>query len=187
MLDFNVGSLLPEDFIGVTPEGFSGFFSEDIIFILKIDEITMDEIEIFKFADISVDLLELKMFQDEIGKVYAFSVLVDGFIDNSEVMIDFRVPNLTSIMPKTFINGAGITAALVLADGEDMVKAIRTFELGTELSNLISQKAYEQNAFIATKMDKNKDYIIEIFQKLFAHEPEDNLSLYSIGRVEIEK
>ncbi|MGL4739924.1 MAG: hypothetical protein ACRC41_03860 [Sarcina sp.] len=185
MLDFKVGSLLPEEFIGLTPEGFSGAFSEDIIFILKMDEITEQEIEIFKIGSISADLLELDMFKEEIGNVYAFSILVDGFIDNSEVMIDFRVPSIEAIMPKTFINGAGINAALILVDGNDNIKAMREFKLSSEFSNLVSEKAYEQNAFVSTKQDEDRDYIIEIFEKLFANEPEDNLSLYSIARIDV--
>ncbi|MGL5767175.1 MAG: hypothetical protein ACRCX8_16195 [Sarcina sp.] len=186
MLDFKEGSSLPEEFIGITPEGFSGTFSQDIVFILKIDEITEEEIEIFKVGSISADLLELDMFKQEIGNVYAFSILIDGFIDNSEVMLDFRVPSIESIMPKTFIHGAGIDAAIILVDGNDIIKGIREFKFDTEFSNLVSEKAYKQNAFISKETHEDRDYIIEIFQKLFEREPEENVSLYSIGRAEFE-
>ncbi|MGL4654420.1 MAG: hypothetical protein ACRCWM_00835 [Sarcina sp.] len=185
MKDIVVGKSLPEDFIGTTPEGLSGSFSGSLMFILKMEDLTSDDIEIFNRASMSLDLLELNDYKDKIGSLYAFSILVENFIDNSEVLVDFRVEDIENILAKKFEEGKGIDVAFILADEEDMVLAIREFKLDAKLSEVVSQKAYEQNTFVCEANDSNTDYVILAFQKLFENEPEENVHKFSIGRSEI--
>ena len=182
MKDIIVGKTLPEDFIGTTPEGLSGSFSGNLMFILKMEDSTSDDIEIFNRARMSLDLLELSDYKDKIGNLYAFSILVENFIDNSEVLVDFRVEDIEKTLAKEFEEGRGIETTFVLADEEDKVLAIREFRLDTKLSKIVSEKAYEQNNFVSKNEDENTDYIILAFQKLFENEPEENVSRFSIGR-----
>ncbi len=183
MIDFKVGSKLPDDFLGAVPEGMSGVFSDRIILILKMEDLEKEDIESFNKNRIEIDLLEINTYEYKIGKLYALSVLVDGFIDNSEVMIDFRVEDIEEIMPTSFKNQNGIKTIFALVDEEDNILGLREFKIGTELSNIISDKAYKQNQFIFSKQDEDKsDYVLLAFQKLFENEPEENLRLFSIGK-----
>lgn len=181
MKDIIVGKSLPEDFIGTTPEGISGSFSGNLTFVLKMEDLTSEDIEIFNRARMSLDLLEIDEFKDKIGNIYAFSILVENFIDNSEVLIDFRVEDIEKILSKKFEEGKGIDVSFVLASEEDEVLAVREFKLDASLSEIVSQKAYEQNK-IFFKEDNNIDYVILAFQKLFENEPEENVDKFSIGR-----
>lgn len=182
MTDMKVGSKLPEDLIDTVPEGISGSFTDRLLFILKMEDLTQADIEVFKSGNIGLDLLELKMFNDKVGNIYAFSILVDGFIDNSEVLVDFRCEDLESRMPKFFSMTEGLNCDIVLCDEEDNILAIRAFKLSSGLSRVVSEKAFEQNDFKATNEDKDTDYILMAFENLFENEPEKNLELYSIGR-----
>ena len=182
MKDIIVGKTLPEDFIGTTPEGLSGSFSGSLMFILKMEDLTSEDVETFNRARMSLDLLELSDYKDKIGNLYAFSILVENFIDNSEVLVDFRVENIETTLDKKFEEGKGIETTFVLANEEDEVLAIREFRLDTKLSEIVSEKAYEQNNFILKNEEEGTDYIILAFQKLFENEPEENVSRFSIGR-----
>lgn len=182
MKDIIVGKSLPEDFIGTTPEGLSGSFSGNIMFILKMEDLTKEDIEIFNRARMSLDLLELSEFKEKIGNLYAFSILVENFIDNSEVLIDFRVSDIEKTLKKTFEPSKGIDVTFILASEEDEVLAIRTFKLDAKLSEIVAEKAYEQNSFVVKEKDNNTDYVILAFQKLFENEPEENVNKFSIGR-----
>ena len=86
-------------------------------------------------------------------------------------------------MPTSFKNQNGIKTIFALVDEEDNILGLREFKIGTELSNIISDKAYKQNQFIFSKQDEDKsDYVLLAFQKLFENEPEENLRLFSIGK-----
>lgn len=186
MSKFKVGQKLPEEFIENISEGMSGIFSDKITFILKMEDLTELDVDLFNTGKIAIDLLELDMYKKEIGDIYAFSVCVDEFIDNSEFMIDFRVDDIEVIMPKAFSNGKGIKTVFVLVNEEDEVLAFREFELEAKLSNMISEKAYKQNSEEVSNGDGDTDYIMLAFQKIFENEPEENLSLYSIASSIIE-
>lgn len=185
MINFKVGQKLPEDFTEALPEGMTGIFGEKIVFILKMEDLTKDDVEIFNTSKMSVDLLELDMYKEKAGNLYAFSILVDGFIDNSEVMIDFRVGDIEELMPTSFDGGKGIDTIFILVDEKDTVLARRDFNLGTKLSNIVSDRAYKQNQFHIKEEDQNTDYVLLSFQKLFKNEPEENLKLFSIGKIVI--
>ncbi|MGL5574937.1 MAG: hypothetical protein ACRDCW_05190, partial [Sarcina sp.] len=148
MKDIIVGKSLPEEFIGTIPEGLSGSFFGNLMFILKIEDLTSDDIEIFNKAKMSIDLLELNDYKDKIGSLYAFSILVENFIDNSEVLVDFRVEDIEKTLSKEFEDGKGIEVTFVLASEEDEVLGVREFRLDSKLSKIVSKKAYEQNNFI---------------------------------------
>lgn len=182
MSEIKVGARLPEELLDTVPEGISGSFSDKLSFILKMEDLTEADIILFNNSGLSFDLLELDMFKDKIGNIYAFSVLVDGFIDNSEVLVDFRVSDIESVMPKTFKSGNGLDVEFILCDEEDMVLALREFKLSKVLSEIVSKKAYEQNSFVAQSTEKNTDYIVLAFNQIFGNEPEKNLELYSVGR-----
>lgn len=186
MTDIKVGNKLPDDLIDVVPEGISGSFSDKLLFILKMQGLTQEDIAAFADNYISLDLLELGMFKEEIGNLYAFSILVGGFIDNSEVLVDFRSEELDNNMLKDFSTGDGIKVDFVLCDEEDNVLSVRKFMLSNEFSNVICAKAFEQNNFNGHKADKNTDYILLAFEKLFENEPEQNLELYSVGKDIVE-
>ncbi|MGL4450379.1 MAG: hypothetical protein ACRCTZ_04195 [Sarcina sp.] len=181
MKDIIVGKNLPEEFIGTTPEGLSGSFFGNLMFILKMEDLTLEDIEIFNKARMSLDLLELNDYKDKIGSLYAFSILVENFIDNSEVLVDFRVEDIEKTLSKEFEDGKGIEVTFVLASEEDEVLGVRQFSLDSKLSKTVSKKAYEQNNFIV-KENNNTDYVILAFQKLFENEPEENVKRFSIGK-----
>lgn len=183
MINFKVGQKLPNDFTEALPEGMTGIFGEKILFVLKMEDLTKDDVEIFNTSKISVDLLELDMYKEKAGNLYAFSILVDGFIDNSEVMIDFRVGDIEELMPTSFKSGKGIDSTFILVDENDTVLARRDFNLGSKLSNIVSDRAYKQNQVTIKEDDENTDYVLLAFQKLFKNEPEENLKLFSIGNV----
>lgn len=169
-----IGNKLPDDLIDMVPEGISANFGENILFILKMEDLEDADIKVFNDSNVSIDMLELLDYKDKIGKIYAFSILIDGFIDNSEVLIDFRCDNLENNIEK---------AQFILCDEDDVVLGIRDFNLSKEFSDLIFKKALEQNSFTSNIEDKNTDYILLAFQKLFENEPEINLEL-SIWREE---
>ncbi|WP_297522314.1 hypothetical protein [uncultured Clostridium sp.] len=177
MKDIVIGNVLPEDFIGTTPEGLSGSFSGNLIFVLKMEDLTSDDVAIFNNAKMSFDLLELNEYKEKIGSIYAFSVLIDEFIDNSEVLIDFRIGDIKSFSAKE-----GIEVAFILADENDIVLGIKECKLGIEFSTLILEKAIAQNSFIIEKGIDESECVVEAFQKLFENEPEENLNLFSIRR-----
>ena len=182
MKDVVIGKQLPEDFIGTTPEGLSGTFSKELIFVLKMEDLTKEDIDVFNSARMSLDLLELNEYKEQIGSLYAFSILVEGFIDNSEVLVDFRVEDIEKVLPKSFSGIEGIDVTFILADEEDKVLAVKEFRLDYNLSNILSEKAYEQNSFVKKGGTDDTDYVILAFQKLFENEPEENVALFSIGR-----
>ena len=182
MSDIKIGFELPEELIGTVPEGISGSFSDKLTFILKMEDIEREDVIVFNESSLSFDLLELNMFKDKIGSIYAFSVLVDGFIDNSEVLVDFRMDNLESVMPKTFKAGNGIDVEFILCDEEDIVLGLRKVKISKELSEIVSEKAYLQNSFVEKYDEENTDYIVLAFNQIFENEPEKNLELYSVGQ-----
>ncbi|MGL5068333.1 MAG: hypothetical protein ACRC6T_11045 [Sarcina sp.] len=182
MKDIIIGKQLPEDFIGTTPEGLSGIFSKELIFVLKMEGLTKDDIEIFNTAKMSFDLLELNEYKDEIGSLYAFSILVENFIDNSEVLVDFRMDDIEKVLPKSFVGKGGIDVTFILASEEDEVLAVKEFRLDFNLSNIVSEKAHKQNKFVKQSGESDTDYVVLAFQKLFENEPEENVDLYSIGK-----
>ncbi|MGL4989601.1 MAG: hypothetical protein ACRC57_00330 [Sarcina sp.] len=169
-----IGNKLPDDLIDMVPEGISASFADNLLFILKMEDLEDADIEAFMNSKVSIDMLELLEYEDKIGKIYAFSILIDGFIDNSEVLIDFRCDNLEDNIK---------SAQFVLCDEDDTILGVRDFTLSKEFSSFIFKKALEQNNFILNVEDKNTDYILLAFQKLFENEPEINLEL-SIWREE---
>lgn len=186
MSKFQIGQKLPEEFVENISEGMSGVFSEEVIFILKMEDLTKLDVEAFNEGKIAIDLLELDMYKEQIGNIYAFSVCVEEFIDNSEVMIDFVVDNIEEIMPKNFEQGKGINSKFVLVNEEDVVLAVKEFTMGTELSNVVAAKSYEQNSNEIKTNEDGTDYIMLAFQKIFENEPEENLKLYSLASSVVE-
>lgn len=187
MNDIKVGKKLPEELRENLPEGLTGMLTEEITVILKMEDITEEDVAVFNSSNINIDLLEINSYKDVIGELYAFSILVDGLIDNSEVMIDFRVEDIEKLMPKKFNKGDGIKVTFLLVNEEDILLANRKFKLSNNFSNIVSEKAYGQNNIKLKAQDDDTDYILLAFQKLFENEPEKNLKLYSVGKCEIKK
>ncbi|MGL5614804.1 MAG: hypothetical protein ACRDD2_01030 [Sarcina sp.] len=182
MTDIRVARKLPEDFEGSIAEGMNGIFSKDLTLILKMEDLEREDIKVFEDGVVVIDLLQLDSFKDKVGNIYALSVLIDGFIDNSEVMLDLEVDNLEEIIISGFRESEEMKVIFALVDEEDFVLAVKEFNLTTELSNLLIEKAHEKSMEKMVNSAESNEYIVEAFQKLFENEPEKNLELYSIGR-----